>query len=148
MPFTPSRTFSISGVSKPTLRERAVERVEHGEELLHEPLGGAVDERGLLAQHALAVVLEVGLHTTQRVDELAPLALELREIGLDDGRGGVRRGVVVDQLTVDDVVVERRHAVSSPGSSTISASATSSSFGAEAPGSPAPPAAWLACAAA
>ena len=57
---TPLRTFSISGASP--ARDGAVERVEHRQQLLDEPIGRAIDERGLLAQDALAVVLEVGLH--------------------------------------------------------------------------------------
>ena len=65
--------------------ERAVERVEHREEVLDQPLGGALDERRLLAQHALAVVLEVGLDPAQRVDELVALARQLGQILLDRG---------------------------------------------------------------
>ena len=115
--------------------ERAVERVEHREQLLDEPLGGALDERGLLAQHALAVVLEVGLHPPQRVDELVALACSCSscdEVGLD---GGLRLGDIRRRSSPTLVVdtpssgAARRSVtrVCSPGSSTISASATSSS---------------------
>ena len=102
MPSTPSRTFSVSGVSSAArLAERAVERVEHREEVLDETVGGAVDQRGLLAEHALAVVLEVGLDAPQRVDELGALACsQLRQVGLDGRlrRGDIRLGVGAARL--------------------------------------------------
>ena len=52
--------------------ERELEAVEHGQELLDQPLVRTLDERGLLAQHALAVVLEIGLDALRELAEAAP----------------------------------------------------------------------------
>ena len=121
--------------------ERAVERVEHREEVLDERSRGALDERGLLAQHPLAVVLEVGLDPPQRVDELVALALAAAARSDSTTAAASATAVSsVEQLAVDHVVAASPFGLDwltplcSPGSSTISASATSSSFGADAPG--------------
>ena len=127
MPLTPSTQLLHLGRVGRDAAERAVERVEHGQQLLDEPVGGAIDERGLLAQDALAVVLEVGLHATQRVDELGPLHLQLARgrtrrrrrrppprrrrprarRGSPLGSGTLLTGLV-DDLGVGDLVVVRR----------------------------------------
>ena len=55
--------------------ERALEVVEHGQELDDDPLAGAREELRLLSHHALAVVVEVGCDPTQVVEVLVPLPL-------------------------------------------------------------------------
>ena len=55
--------------------ERALEVVEHGQELGDDPLPGAREELRLLAHDALAVVVEVGRDPTQVVEVLVPLPL-------------------------------------------------------------------------
>src|SRR5581483_358433 len=60
--------------------ERALEIVEHGQELLHEPLGRTADEVGLVACDPLLVVLELGLETLERVEILVALPRQLRRV--------------------------------------------------------------------
>ena len=62
--------------------ERATEVVEHRQELLHEPLVRARDERLLVARGPLAEVLELRLQALEPVDELVALGDEL--VGLLD----------------------------------------------------------------
>ena len=62
--------------------ERATEVVEHGQELLHEPLVRARDERLLVARGPLAEVLELRLQALEPIDELVALGDEL--VGLLD----------------------------------------------------------------
>ena len=59
--------------------ERALEVVEHGQELRDEPLGGAGGERLLVAQRPLAVVVEVGREPLQVGEVLVALRLGLGE---------------------------------------------------------------------
>ena len=56
--------------------ERALEIVEHGQQLLHEPLVGPRDQALLVAQDPLAVVLELGRHPLEVVQVLVALGLE------------------------------------------------------------------------
>ena len=65
------------------VRDRELEAVEHREQLFDEPFGRALDERGLLAQHALAVVLEVGLQATRGVEQVVALALQRVEVAIE-----------------------------------------------------------------
>ena len=144
----PLRTFSV-GVEA---QQRELEVVEHGEQLLDETLVRPFDERGLVAQHALLVVRELGLHALQVADETVALGSQLLEIV---GRGGgVGHHLAFDHLIVETARRDRRRErrrrrrhrrivtrVCSPGSSTISASATSSSDGADDAAPSAPPAA-------
>ena len=53
--------------------ERALEVVDHRQQLLDEPLGGARDQARLVARRALAVVVELGLEALQRVEVLVAL---------------------------------------------------------------------------
>ena len=76
------------------VRERELEAVHHRQELLDQAFSRAVDERGLLAQHALAVVLEVGLQTTSRVEQVVAFPLKCVQVGLELS-GLVRRGIFV-----------------------------------------------------
>ncbi len=56
--------------------ERALEVVEDRQELLHEPLVGPHDQGRLVAQHPLAVVVEVRGDPLEVVEVLIALALE------------------------------------------------------------------------
>ena len=60
--------------------ERPLEVVEHRQQLLDEPLGGARDELLLLARDPLAVVVELGLQPLERVEVLVALARHLGEL--------------------------------------------------------------------
>ena len=60
--------------------ERALEVVQHRQELLHEPLGRTRDEVRLVARDALAVVLELGLQTLERVEILVALPRQLLDL--------------------------------------------------------------------
>jgi hypothetical protein len=55
------------------VRLRKVERVEHWEELDHQSLRGASRLLLLLADHALAVVVEVGLQPLERAEVFVAL---------------------------------------------------------------------------
>ena len=61
-------------------RERALEIVEHGQELLDEPLVGARDQALLIARDPLAVVLELGRDPLEVVQVLVTLGLERRHL--------------------------------------------------------------------
>ena len=65
--------------------ERALEVVEHGQELLDEPLVGARDQALLVARGPLAVVVEVGGDALEVVQVLVPLRLERAEPLLELG---------------------------------------------------------------
>ena len=60
--------------------ERAAEVVEHGQELLHEPLVRPRRLLGLLARAALAVVVELRREALEPVEELVALGLEGPEL--------------------------------------------------------------------
>ena len=121
------------------VRDRELEAVEHRAAAARRGLRSrALDERGLLAQHALAVVLEVGLQALRRVEQVVALALQRVDVGVElrgfDVGGPARRPspapdprprsgciassctschalccvVVVDDLGVGDFVVGRR----------------------------------------
>ena len=53
--------------------ERALEVVEHRQQLVHEPLRGARGQLALLARRALAVVVELRLEALERVEVLVAL---------------------------------------------------------------------------
>src|SRR5438093_1947956 len=59
--------------------ESTLEIVEHRQQLLHQPLGGARSELELLARRALAVVVELRHEALERVEVLVPLARHVRE---------------------------------------------------------------------
>ena len=59
--------------------ERPLEVVEHGQELLDEPLGGTRDQALLVARGALAVVVELGREALEVVEVLLGLRLGLGE---------------------------------------------------------------------
>ena len=59
--------------------ERALEVVDHRQQLLDEPLRGARDQICLVARDPLAVVVELGLQPLERVEVLVPLARHRRE---------------------------------------------------------------------
>ena len=67
----------MAGVARlglaPDVRGGEVERVEHREQPHAETLGGVLQELGLLAQRALAEVVEVGLQAAERVEVLVAL---------------------------------------------------------------------------
>src|SRR5262249_33500512 len=133
------------------LAEGQLEAVEHREQLLDHRLVGAADGVGLLPQHPLPVVLEVGLYPLREPPHLVALPGDRGEIGVQVRLrrlgGGLGGGVLVDRFRLG------HHALRSSPSSTISASATSSSDGCEAPPpagpvpAPASPLACWACAA-
>ena len=79
--------------------ERELEAVEHRQQLLDQALGRALDERGLLAQDALAVVLEVGLDALRELTQVVALLGQLLEIRRDE-----LSRVLLGALVVDDVV--------------------------------------------
>ena len=118
--------------------QRELEAVEHGQELLDQAYGRPLHERGLLAQHALAVVLEVGLEPLRRAEQIVTFALEQVDVG-DQLVGFVLSGglrlvpirvapVRGGRIGKDGVVRVCGHgAYALCSSSTISASATSSS---------------------
>ena len=91
------RTLLDVGVAV-EVRERELEAVEHREQLLDDAFARALDEHGLLAQHALAVVLEVGLQPLRRLEQIVTLALERVDVGDAPARlrssTGLRRLVV------------------------------------------------------
>ena len=62
--------------------ERPLQVVEHGQELLHDPLAGPRDQRFLVARGPLAVVVEVGLDALEGVDQLLVLGAERLELDL------------------------------------------------------------------
>src|SRR5205823_1800846 len=64
-------------------RERALEVVEHGQQLLDEPLVGPRDQALLVAQDPLAVVLELGRDPLEVVQVLVALGLERRYLLLE-----------------------------------------------------------------
>src|SRR5207237_5862853 len=94
---------------------------------------------GLLLDDALLVVLEVGLEAPRRVEVLVALGGDAGDVGFDDLGGVVERhplpreGALGIGTACGGAVVVLAHA---PCSSTISASTTSSSFGAVAPSPP------------
>src|SRR5262249_50201371 len=153
-----AHVLDVVGADRIGVLQRQLERVEHRQQLLDQALGGAVDERRLLLDHALAVVLELRLHAPERVEVLVPLRLELgqaRQVGFELRS---RRLLLGDRSFVGvarwQVVARHRHAPFCSSSSTISASATSSSDGCEDPLGPVPPASppaapccwlWAAC---
>ena len=53
---------------------RQVDGVEHGQQLHDQRLAGPLEVLGLLADHALLVVLELGLHAAEGVEVLVALA--------------------------------------------------------------------------
>ena len=108
--------------------QRPLEIVEHGQELLHQPLVGPRDQALLVAQDPLAVVLELGGDALEVVQVLVPLRLERREPFLDR----VLRGVSL-------VLV---HEVFASSSTTSASSITSSS---ESASSPLPDPDWACC---
>ena len=63
--------------------KRALEVVEHGQQLLHEPLVGPRDQALLVAQDPLAVVLELGRDPLEVVQVLVALGLERGELLLE-----------------------------------------------------------------
>jgi len=71
--------FSCSGVSGALRLPRAPSNESRTGRRSATSARCALDERRLLALHALAIVLEVGLDPPKRVHELGPLARELRE---------------------------------------------------------------------
>jgi hypothetical protein len=60
--------------------ERALEVVEHGQELLHEPLVGSRNQARLVTRGPLAEVLELRLDALEGVDELVALLPERLEL--------------------------------------------------------------------
>ena len=60
--------------------ERPLEVVEHGQELLHDPLAGPRDQRFLVARGPLAVVVELGLDALEGVDQLLVLGAQRLEL--------------------------------------------------------------------
>ncbi len=113
--------------------ERALEVVEHGQERLDEPRGGAGGERRLLARHPLAVVVELGLQALQRVEVLVALARERDHVGLRlrAGRGGLLGlpggGDVHHRLLVHRRLLDRLARVTHSSTTSYSASSTTSS---------------------
>ncbi len=63
--------------------ERALEVVEHGQELLHEPLAGPRDQALLVARGPLAVVVEVGLEALERVEISSSFSLRSASSSVD-----------------------------------------------------------------
>jgi hypothetical protein len=105
-------------------RERALEVVEDGQELVHEPLGGARDQVGLLARRALAVVVELRLEAPKSVQILVPLARDLRElVDLHLGvSSALSQGLSLGQSRIDARVSDLRlfgHDRFAPSSSSI-----------------------------
>ena len=78
---TPSSSLASSCSSAAS--KRALEVVEHGQELLDEPLVGARDQALLVARDPLAVVLEVGGDALEVVEILVALLLEPRRALLE-----------------------------------------------------------------
>ncbi len=129
--------------------ERELERVEHGEQLLHEALRRPLEVLGLAPQHLLLVVLEVRLHLLGERAHLVALATQAGQVGFED-RSGFGRRVVTVVIGAARIDLGRRvlkrvvagvhgQAPFASPSSTISASATSSSLGGgDPPSGPAP----------
>jgi hypothetical protein len=69
--------------------ERALEVVEHGQELLDEPLVGTRDQTLLVARNPLAVVLEVGRDALEIVQILVALAFDVGELLFELGVVGL-----------------------------------------------------------
>src|SRR5205823_12925837 len=124
-------------------RERALEVVEHGQQLLHEPLVGPRDQALLVARDPLAVVLEVGCDALEVVEVLVSLGLERRQPLLELGHGRSRGNLPVPPVPFH-VSASRTgssaagHEVLASSSTTSPSSITSSS---ESEASPLPPAA-------
>src|SRR5204863_4469914 len=112
--------------------ESPLEIVEHGQELLHEPLVGARDQALLVTRDPLAVVLEVGRDALEVVQALVPLRLELSK-PLFELTHGIRPGI-------------GRHEVLASSSTTSASSITSSSDSVVSPFPPDAACAWDACA--
>jgi hypothetical protein len=106
--------------------KRPLEVVEHGQQLLDEPLVGPRDQALLVAQDPLAVVLELGRDPLEVVQVLVALGLERRHLLLER------------ELTL------LGHEVLASSSTTSASSITSSS---DSVASPLPPAEACACAA-
>src|SRR5207302_2127205 len=119
-----------------------VERVEHGEQLVDERLGGTLEVLGLLLQYPLLVVLEVGLDALRQLSVLVTFARQLPEVGGDGLLGRLHRLVDAGFGGNDLVRLSGRDVVGhqAPCSSTISASTTSSSAGVDDPAAPSSPA--------
>ena len=109
-------------------RERPLEVVEHGQQLLHEPLVGPRDQALLVARDPLAVVLELGRDPLEVVQVLVALGLERRHLLLERELTGVAC---------------LGHEVFASSSTTSASSITSSS---DSVASPLPPAEACACA--
>src|SRR5919198_1100171 len=62
--------------------ERALEVVQHGQELAHESLGRPNRARRFVARGPLAVVVELGLQPLERVEVLVALARHLGKLNL------------------------------------------------------------------
>ena len=83
------------------VRGGEVEGVEHGEQSHAKPLGGMVQQLGLLAHRPLAEVVEVGLQTPERIEVLVALGCEKgcrrlraeRGVALGVGHDGTRAPV-------------------------------------------------------
>src|SRR5438445_4728527 len=68
-----AHALRVRAAGRVEVLQRELERVEHRQQLLDQAFGSPVDESGLLLDHALAVVLELGLHAPERVEVLVPL---------------------------------------------------------------------------
>ena len=96
-----------AGVGIGLVGERHLERVQHGQQLVDQSFAGPVGRRVLIALHALAVVLEVGLQPAERVEELVTLVRQLcRDLGVLGPGDGFERDQCLD--VVDHVVARGR----------------------------------------
>ena len=91
--------------------ERTLEVVEHGQEIVEQPLGGPLAELLVLARHALLVVVELGGEPPQLVEVLIAIALAAGgtlkgEAELDKAFGGpeeIGRLFLTDHLIAFEV---------------------------------------------
>src|SRR4051812_30254543 len=120
--------------------ERTLEIVEHGHELLHEPLVGARGQLLLVARHPLAVVVELRLQPLQGVEVLVALLCRRRERVRLLRR--LRRLCCLQRLWRVHYLFLRATFVGH-FSSTTSYSASSTTSSSDAPDAPSPPAAPL-----
>ena len=83
-PLAATRALRLVGVGVTDVVGGQVEGVEHREQLVDQGRGGPGHLVGLLLQHPLLVVLELGLEPAERVEVLVPLGqCHVEGIGLD-----------------------------------------------------------------
>ncbi len=102
--------------------ERPLEVVEDRQELTHEPLVGVGDEPLLIADRALAVVLEVRLDALREIEVLVPLRRDDRERVGSRSLGLRLLDLRVRYLVGHDFAASSSSMTSKSASSTISSS--------------------------